>query len=537
MASYLKALSPIPSFPEYTGPHRVGTIDVEIPVSELDSPSPSPDESIRTVQFRIFYPCESDAKPNATTSWLPSPQRDHVAAYTRFLGARSMLAEVISFFPRLLHYISIPVRKNAPLLQPTTPTDRWPVMVFSHGLGGFRNAYSHLAGSIASHGVIVIAPEHRDGSAPLTLIRRVPTEAESTSEKSNTARGHRRIDYMRVSHTPSPEVEAARNTQLKVRLWELGCIHNALLKMDQTATFTNLNTSSIPLSLFSEKMAIHEPGSISWAGHSFGAATVAQFVKSVYYSPQNSTAPADYEPLFTPSSRSAIANQITPNSPIILLDIWCLALRAASTRWLWDKAMPCYSRDGPGGCGVLAIESQAFVKWRVHLKATKRFLSPDPSSDGLSKAAAQDGRAPPHFYYATASAHLSQSDFGILFPWVVKRVFQAEEPERVMRLNVRAILQLLRERGLTVAATSAADMELESGDASTTANDVRIFGQEKPVRGWHLLTTDVSDLDDVDFEQDSRVDTRASPSEAVVAGEILEGERPTSGGRAEVTTA
>jgi platelet-activating factor acetylhydrolase len=96
MTSYLKSLSPVPGFPEYTGPHKVGTIDVEIPVSQLDSPSPTPDESIDTVQFRIFYPCENEGKPGKAISWLPNPQREHVSAYTRFLGANSTLAEVIS---------------------------------------------------------------------------------------------------------------------------------------------------------------------------------------------------------------------------------------------------------------------------------------------------------------------------------------------------------------------------------------------------------------------------------------------------------
>jgi hypothetical protein len=96
MTSYFSRLSPVPGFPEYTGPHKVGTIDVELPVSDLDPPSPSPDESISTVQYRIFYPCEPDAKGKKTVNWLPAPQRGYVSAYTKFLGAGSMLADFIS---------------------------------------------------------------------------------------------------------------------------------------------------------------------------------------------------------------------------------------------------------------------------------------------------------------------------------------------------------------------------------------------------------------------------------------------------------
>jgi hypothetical protein len=96
MTSYLSRLSLVPGFPEYTGPHKVGTIDVELPVSDLDCPSPSPDESISTVQYRIFYPCQPDAKGKKNVNWLPAPQRGYISAYTKFLGAGSMLAELIS---------------------------------------------------------------------------------------------------------------------------------------------------------------------------------------------------------------------------------------------------------------------------------------------------------------------------------------------------------------------------------------------------------------------------------------------------------
>jgi len=51
-------------------------------------------------------------------------------------------------------------------------------MIFSHGLGGTRNSYAHLVGSIASYGTVVFAIEHRDGSAPTTFIRQ-PAEAYS----------------------------------------------------------------------------------------------------------------------------------------------------------------------------------------------------------------------------------------------------------------------------------------------------------------------------------------------------------------------
>ncbi|KAG9234419.1 platelet-activating factor acetylhydrolase [Amylocarpus encephaloides] len=519
MATYLSRLNPVPSFPEYTGPYKVGTIDVELPVSELELPSPRPDESISTIQYRIFYPCEPESK-SRSVYWIPAPQRGYVSAYGRFVGAGSMLAEFISYFPRILHYISIPAQKNATLLQPPTSNSRWPVMIFSHGLGGSRNAYSHLVGSVASHGMIVIALEHRDGSTPISYIRDVPSPTP-TSEIPSSNKPKKTIDYVRLSHTPSPEVEEGRNAQLRIRLWEMGLVHDSLLKLDQANSLTNLNASSASLSPFASKMDVHTPGKITFAGHSFGAATATQFVKSVFYSPES--APSSYKPLFVPSSRAPILSQITPQTPVVLLDAWCMPLRAETTRWLWNKPFPCYSPGGPGGAGLLAIESQGFFKWRVHLKATKRLLSPDPSSS--TPCPPREGVSEPHFLYAKTSAHLSQSDFGILFPWLTKKFLAIEEPDRILRLNVRAITQMLRDSKIEVSETSHADMEIEDPRAVGTDHDEAIF-KKGAVRGWEHISIDLADMADVDDENESKGKVEkamsAGPGDAVVEHELRE---------------
>jgi platelet-activating factor acetylhydrolase len=93
----LSRLSPVPAFPEYSGLYKVGTVDVEIPVSELEAPSPAPGtaKNIHTVQFRIFYPAPADTKEKQIP-WLPAPQRLTVSAYTQFLGVGPMLASVLS---------------------------------------------------------------------------------------------------------------------------------------------------------------------------------------------------------------------------------------------------------------------------------------------------------------------------------------------------------------------------------------------------------------------------------------------------------
>ena len=348
-------------------------------------------------------------------------------------------------------------------------------MIFSHGLGGTRNSYSHICGSLASHGLVVVAPEHRDGSAPISFIK----EAADSKRTS--------VHYTSLPHEPNLEVEEGRDLQLKIRCWELGLVHDALLKLDKGATLTNIQTSRSAedhLTAFQYLIDVHRPGKISWAGHSFGASTIVQFVKSIFYG--NS-------PLYAATQSSALSEQITPSSPTMLLDLWTLPLLFNSTSSLWAKPLPAYSTSKALSQTTppsppLAILSEGFFKWSSNLRNTLRAVSP-PASHASN--------IQPHVFYPIASAHLSQSDFGLLFPWITKKALKAEEPERTLRLNARAILESLRRSGISVAGTSKLDMGImddhESVKVPESRNGVGLaLGQDQmildttdgSVRGW-----------------------------------------------------
>jgi platelet-activating factor acetylhydrolase len=59
-------------------------------------------------------------------------------------------------------------KRNAKVL-PACDNDnnKFPLLVFSHGLGGTGGLYSYQTRSLAAHGYVVVALDHTDGSAPV----------------------------------------------------------------------------------------------------------------------------------------------------------------------------------------------------------------------------------------------------------------------------------------------------------------------------------------------------------------------------------
>jgi platelet-activating factor acetylhydrolase len=477
---------PTPTLPAYTGPYSVGSFDIEVPSADLLPSSATSDLIPETVACRVFYPAEKEKSHTRPIYWIQDPQRGIVTAYGQFLGARPALANIFSLFPQILYYIKIPVIRNAKLLQPPTQSGKWPVMVFSHGLGSTRNTCSHICGSLASYGMVVYAMDHRDGSAPIQYIR--------ATDKTPA----RQADYRSISHAPSDEVYNARDEQLKVRLSELSMLHEMLLRTDRgeevnnldhnephRKVFHNAKPSSNLLSMFAGKLDVHRPGKISFAGHSFGAATTIQFVKSVFYHNQIET------PLLVVPPSEELRSQTTPGTHSTLLDPWGMPLQSPATSALKRLPMPCFSSSAskvlsPDVSPVLAILSSAFYNWTGNLNQVKAALANSNSSE-------KQRRAPIHIFYPKDSAHLSQSDFGVLFPNVTKYVAKAAEPERILRLNTRAMLEVLRRNDIEVADTTAADMELtgENEKDGQVHGDRKILSTEEgAVRGWISVSAD-----------------------------------------------
>lgn len=519
MASWLSHLNPLNAFPEYHGPYDVGTVDVEIPAADLPQPCEIPDNAPPTVAFRIFYPCvrPSSNESDRPVRWIPQPQRLSTAALLKFLGISERRSSLLSYFTQWFYWININAHRNAKLHDAPTSNGRWPVTFFSHGLAGSRNAYSYICGDMASNGMVVIAMDHRDGSSPVQYVR----ATENTDAYS--------VPAIKVSHEACEATWEARDKQLRIRLWEMNAAYEALKKMDAGEQLENLdeNTSTSRrervevLQRFKGMLDVQRPGKVSWAGHSFGACTVVQLVKSIYYSSER---PEDAgKPLIKPTASASISQQITPASPVIMLDMWGLPFSSPRQKWLWELPMPSYARGGPQGANLLSVLSEGFSNWQANLNTNKYIVAApsrprrpsrapemvcepgqilpqwaklkdeSPSRDSgyasssrsparsVARKQSQDSTASatsdsssrgralrrpsgPHMFFVQRSQHFSQSDFGVLFPYLTRRFADTEEPERILDLNCRAIVQMLRGCGIEVAEEDdGAVLDMEGG--------------------------------------------------------------------------
>ncbi|XP_059146417.1 platelet-activating factor acetylhydrolase-like, partial [Physella acuta] len=93
--------------------------------------------------------------------WLPRKQYAH--GYVYFLKKNKIFGRIANLVGGEVY---VPVLWQAPLIK---NNEKFPVVIVSHGIGGNRTTLSTYCNELASHGFVVAALEHRDGSASMTL--------------------------------------------------------------------------------------------------------------------------------------------------------------------------------------------------------------------------------------------------------------------------------------------------------------------------------------------------------------------------------
>jgi dienelactone hydrolase len=127
-SAFLCVIFPVPTPPRLTGPHPVGSLQVELPAA---TPSPS-------LVVRIWYPASHGGK-EPRSRWLPDPA----------------LAPDPPFH-RIAHAFSNSVRDSKPLETPA----KLPVIFYEHSWTGHRAENVAQAEALASHGFVIVAVDH-----------------------------------------------------------------------------------------------------------------------------------------------------------------------------------------------------------------------------------------------------------------------------------------------------------------------------------------------------------------------------------------
>lgn len=152
IAIALPVLLPVPKVPEPTGPHPVGTMtDVLVDASRKELYSGNPDDD-RKFMIQTWYPAGS------TQGLQPAPWMEDAARIApeiaSWLGLPGFSLDHLEL-ARTSSYQDAPVdRENGP----------YPVLLFSHGWGGFRAQNTYQMQELASHGYIVVGLEHPYGA-------------------------------------------------------------------------------------------------------------------------------------------------------------------------------------------------------------------------------------------------------------------------------------------------------------------------------------------------------------------------------------
>jgi predicted esterase len=139
---------PIPKVPAPTGEFPIGTTQLYlVDESRTDPYAPEPDAP-RELMLQIWFP--SNAEINAAFApWVDDA--DLLAP------AISNWIEMPAWFLDHLIYAKTDARMTRAVLSQDSPA---PVLLFSHGWGGFRAQNTALVENLASHGFIVVAVEH-----------------------------------------------------------------------------------------------------------------------------------------------------------------------------------------------------------------------------------------------------------------------------------------------------------------------------------------------------------------------------------------
>ncbi|KAL7963921.1 platelet-activating factor acetylhydrolase, isoform II domain-containing protein [Trichoderma compactum] len=456
--------------PNYNGPYNVGYMDIEVPVRD-----PRPVSKLRrngkpvlrldTVLMGIYHPCDlqtsSGAEKPHRVDWMPRPRAATAKGYAKYLHIPAL--PVTAYLACTSLFTKLPAFRNAKLAAhwpedicndpgPTgqkareeeedpTGRPRFPVIIFSHGLGGSRLCYSSICGELASFGFIVVAIEHRDGSGARTYVS-LPSNVEAAAIESSTAEIHTNndgkendakdkkvqrqrkegsnpyyvVDYILPKdnaqdtspHNRRGVDHVLRSAQIELRQEEIkeafhilyllnsghgGDVASLNLRKKGNVASSSVGLNGVNWEDWKGSMFLNN---VTMMGHSFGGATTVQICR-------------DYTLEWIGQG--------------VILDAWGQATPPAGENRKERIAKP-----------LLSISSEAFMHWKDNFDKVVEFSDETRESGALC-----------WMLTIVGSTHLAMTDLAVLYPqWMSILMKSMVNPTRAISLTITASLEFLK---------------------------------------------------------------------------------------------
>ena len=176
-------------------------------------------------------------------------------------------------FNRVFKYmfgsVYIPIIENATVKK--HENQKWPIVVFSHGIGCSRTMYSQICYDMASYGLIVAATEHREGSACMSRYYSIEDGKKVTNWVNHYQCEREENEYaLRNRQVHLRSKEASRTLDVLLALQDGKNVENVFVKENASSI---PSPSSLPIPEFSQFNGVMDTTKPIIAGHSFGGAT------------------------------------------------------------------------------------------------------------------------------------------------------------------------------------------------------------------------------------------------------------------------
>lgn len=230
LAFIIPYLVPVFNLPAPRGKYNIGTESFHWEdLNRKEWFTEEDNNDLRNLMVQVWYPSNIE---------LDKKKENYIDDIILRSETMAAAAKIPSFFPKHLRYIN---RNSYQNIAPANLKNKFPILIFSHGITSSRHLHQTLFEHLSSKGYVVVAPNH-SYDANLTIFP------------------NKKIANYRSEITGHPDSLNIRKQQMETRALDIVFIINQLEKIQSSKIKSRLNGL-----LNLDKVAI--------AGHSYGGAT------------------------------------------------------------------------------------------------------------------------------------------------------------------------------------------------------------------------------------------------------------------------